>query len=282
MKRIKLLPKLQTRQKIAFSVVIMTIAYLIIQRIDLVGLFDLEDTRIDFFKPLSIGLISFLLMYWIAEFRISGERFLTILGFPAMGSMVFSLFVELIVNSIFGQLGIIGFIMFTGIIYAIFIYILFLTANILNVAHLEDIPLGQAGRAAYYIINMIIEYLLFLIILSNEVFILFQVLLVFAVVFLIVNSTLWTIKMQTAKRVLISFSISVLLALTTFVLAMWPIDVTFISFVLLIFLYITLGVALELREKVSRMIWVEYSLLFIIILTILLITSNWGINGRLI
>lgn len=280
--KIRIFPKLKTRQKIVFSVIFLTLWYIFLQRIDIVALFDLQNSSIDFLKPILIGAMSFLLTYWVSEFRISGERFITILGFPALGSMVFSLFVELIVSSIFGQLGILSFILFTGVIYAFFVYILFLTSNVLNLAHLDDIPLGQAGRAAYFIINMIIQYLLFIMILSNDLFIVIQIGLVFCSSFLMITSTLWTIKLKASKRVLVAVAISTLLSFTTLVLSTWPIEVTFMSFVLLIFLYITLGIALETREKFSQWIWIEYGLLFLIIFLILLITSNWGINGRLI
>jgi hypothetical protein len=271
-----------TRQKIFISTTVLTIVYLFFQRIDFIDLFNLGDFSIDFLKPIILGALGFICMYWISEFKITGERFITILCFPMVGILVFSLFVELIINSIFGQLGIISFIIFSGLFFALFTYILLLTANVLNMAHSMDIPLGQAGRAAYYILNMVIEYLLFLIIISNEILILLQITFLFLVSFFIVTSTLWTIRLRAGRRVLISSSISFLVAFAYFVLSMWPVDITYIAFVLLIILYITLGIALEIREHISRMVWFEYFLLLSFIFLLLMIISSWGINGSLI
>ncbi|HEX9805155.1 MAG TPA: hypothetical protein VGA67_05730 [Candidatus Dojkabacteria bacterium] len=279
----KFLNKIPTRQKILISTFFVTLVYLLLQRIAIVELLNIEtENDLDFIKPIILSFTTALFMFWIGNFRVGGERILTVLGFPGVGVFVFSLFVELIINGIFGQIGQIGFIFFSGLLFFFFTYTLFLTANIVNVSHLEDIPLGQAGRAAYFILSLIIEYLLFLIIISNEVNILIQSILLLVAVFFVVSSTLWTIKERVGRRILVAFTIGILITFTHLILSMWPIDVTYISFILLIFLYITLGLALEVREKLSQMVWIEYGLFFFIIFIVLIITSSWGINGTLV
>ncbi len=280
MKRILKIP---TRQKILISVLILTISYLLFQRVNISFFLGAgDDISVDFVNPLVLAVQAILLMFWVAEFNVSGERFLTILGFPALGALVFSLFMELIVSTIFGQLGIISFVFISGLFFAFFIYIIFLTANIINVAYLQDIPLGQAGRAAYYILNMILVYLLYLMIVSNAVNLIIQIILLFSITFFVVNSTLWTIRLRVGKRMLVASSISFLISFAYLILAIWPIDVTYITFVLLILLYITLGLALEVRDRISRMVWIEYGLLLLFVFTVLLLISSWGINGPLV
>jgi hypothetical protein len=48
-----------------------------------------------------------------------------------------------------------------------------------------------------------------------------------------------------------------------------------------VLLYITLGVALEVREILKRFVWLEYGALFILIFLLLVVVSVWGINGPL-
>lgn len=275
--------KIPTRQKVMISVGFLTFAYLILQRVNISSFLGAsKDLSIDLVNPLVLATLAVLFTFWITEFNVTGERFLTILGFPALGALVFSLFMELIVDTIFGQLGVLSFVIISGMFFAFFIYIILLTANIINVAYLDDIPLGQAGRAAYYIINMILVYLLYLMIVSNSVNLVIQMGLLFIITYFVVNSTLWTIRLRAGKRMLVASSIGFLITFAYFVLAMWPIDVTYITFVLLILLYITLGLALEIRDRLGRMVWLEYSLLLLFVFIVLLLISSWGINGSLI
>lgn len=274
--------ELTTRTRILISVGLLTFLYVLFQQLNLNQVFAVNQLEFDLFNPIILAAVAYILMYWISEFRIKGERFITILAFPSVGIFVFSLFVELIISTIFGQLSVIFLYIFTGGLFSFFSYILFSTANILNVGFEQEIPLGQAGRAAYYILNMLTEYLLFLIIISNEINIFIEMTLIGIVVFYFVTSTLWTIKQRVGRRMLVGIISSFLFSFTYFVLAMWPIDNTYISLLLLIFLYVLLGVALETRDKVSNWIWVEYGFLIAIATSIIIIVSNWGINGTLI
>jgi|GEM_PF-1197058 len=280
-----LIDTLTTRKKIIVSVVILTVIYIVVLLLE-----QLEDIQISGYsfrniRPVPIIILTvlgYIMMFWISAFRIKGERFITILGFPSIGIFVFSLFSKLVISSIFGQLGDLLFIIITGVLFAFFIYILFITANILNASYLDNIPLGQAGRAAYYVFNLVIAYLLFTIIVSNEVFIGIQLLLIYLVTFYIVLSSLWTIKLSVTHRFLVASAISFLLVFVYIGLAIWPIDVSLITFILSAILYMSLGVALEVREVINRMVWVEYGVLFLLIFLILIIVSEWGINGTLI
>jgi hypothetical protein len=279
----KLLLKFDTRTRILASVVILTIAYVVVLAAEQLntGYFSPDMISSRSITLIFLGAGAYLLMFWIAAFRINGERFITILGFPAIGVFVFSLFSRLIISSVFGQLSDVVFILITSTLFSIFSYILFITANILNVAHLEEIPLGQAGRAAYYVLNLIIAYLLFIIVVSNEIVILIKFPLIFAIAFLAVVSSLWTIKIPLVQRLLDGIAIGLMVTFTYFVLAIWPIDGSLISFIMSVLLYITLGVALEVREILKRFVWLEYGALFILIFLLLVVVSVWGINGPL-
>jgi hypothetical protein len=66
------------------------------------------------------------------------------------------------------------------------------------------------------------------------------------------------------------------------ILNLWPIDVFNFALFLVLVYYMCLGVALEIREIISRWIWYEYFAIFLVILILLLSTASWGINGTII
>lgn len=278
----KILFGISTRRKILFSVSFLTVLFVILQQFTLFSNTNSDGFSRGVIQPIILFGVTFILMYWVVNFRINGERFITILGFPSVGVFVFSIFVDLIVNTIFGSIGAISFIIFSSIIFFLFTYITFLTANVLNLSYLEDIPLGQAGRASYYVIILIISYLVIFMIVSNDINLIAKLLLIFFSILTGVTSSLWTIKESFNRRISIASVIAFLETISFVVLSMWPIDATYISFILLLFLYITLGLALEVRERINNMVLIEYTSLLIMVLIILVLISEWGINGRLI
>ncbi|KXK26599.1 MAG: hypothetical protein TR69_WS6001000605 [candidate division WS6 bacterium OLB20] len=52
--------------------------------------------------------------------------------------------------------------------------------------------------------------------------------------------------------------------------------------VLSLVLYICLGIALEIRDIISRWIWIEYLSLFVLIVLMLILVAEWGINGTFV
>lgn len=273
---------LKVKQRVLISVAFLTLIYVILTQFNLLSIFNVSNAKFDYIQPLILAPVAYILMFWISRFRIKGERFIVILGFPSVGVFVFTLFVELISTTIFGKLGQLSFVLITGALFSFYTYILFLTANILNVAYQDDVPLGQAGRAAYYVLNLIISYLLFFIVASNDFLFIFKLIAIFIIPFYITGSSLWTIRLKSGHRLANALSISLLITFAFFVLSIWPIGSTLLAFILSVILYVTLGISLEVRENISRTIWIEYALLFIFIFIILLTVSSWGINGTLI
>jgi hypothetical protein len=65
------------------------------------------------------------------------------------------------------------------------------------------------------------------------------------------------------------------------VLSVWPLDSFYLALFMVLVYYMSLGVALEVREIIGRWIWYEYTAIFIVILLLMLTTASWGVNGTI-
>jgi len=272
---------ISTRTRAIVVSLTITLVFLILNSIDFLEIFNI-DFQFDFIKLLIISFITFWGTYWTVSFRIKGERFVTVLLFPSMTMFILTLYIELIITSMFGSVGRF-FAQFTAsIVIAATVYVLILTSNILNIGYLEKIPLTQAGRAAHYVLTLVSTYLFFSIIFSNTLPAIIKLASVLAISYLFSSIALWTIDLKFKQRFLSSIGIAYMMFIFAFVLLIWPISSEYLSLIMSLVYYIALGVALEIREVLSNRIWVEYGLLYTLIVLILFIISNWGINGRLL
>src|SRR5690349_4229393 len=124
--------KITTRTRITIVTLTVTGLYLILQEVSLVQLLNLNFLNFDPIKPLLLASIIYVGTYWALFFKISGERFITILLFPAIGVLAFSLFSELLIATILPGLSQLSLLFSTTIVFGIFTYIVLLTVNILN------------------------------------------------------------------------------------------------------------------------------------------------------
>lgn len=275
------MPKITTRTRIAVVTTLLTFAYVILQQTDFRTLLDFEFS-FDPVKPLVLALMVYLGTYWALFFKISGERFITVLMFPAIGVFAISLFAELVILAVFSELGQLSLLIVSAIFFWLITYVMLLTVNILNAAHMQDIPLGQAARAAQFVLTLIITYFLFFLFFSNDIFLVFRLIGIHIVGALMVYIALWSIDLYFYQRLTVSLGIGVLLVFAAAVLSVWPVAAPYLALVLSLVLYICLGIALEIREIISRWIWIEYLSLFALIVVMLILVAEWGINGTFI
>lgn len=273
--------KISTRARAVVISLTITFVFIILRSFDFVDLLDI-DFPFDFIKLFILSVITYIGTYWVLSYRVRGERFVTVLLFPALAIFILLLYIELIINSIFGEVGrfLTGFL--ASIVVGFTSYILILTTNILNIGYLERIPLTQAGRAAHYVLTLISTYLFFSIIFSNSLSVMIKLIGVTLISYLFTSIALWTIDIRFNQRMLSSIGIALTMMLFAFVLLIWPIGSEYLSLILSLVYYMALGLALEIREVLSKRIWFEYTFLFLVIILILLIISDWGINGSLI
>jgi hypothetical protein len=275
---------INTRLRIVIVTVFVAVFYYITQTIDVSTLLGINfGLNFDVARHILMGIIVYVGTYWALFFKIKGERFLTILLFPALGVMAGSFFTELMINSIFPSgIGLLTFQIFSTLIVGLFAYITILTVNILNAYYLSNIPLGQAARAAYFVLSLLITFIVYFILLSNDIFIVYKAITFFVTTLLVVYMCLWSIEFEFKERLAISIAIALLLTWGEVILSAWPINSTYASLILDLVFYFTLNMAMEMREKLTSWIWVEYAALFVVILVILLLLGEWGINGALI
>lgn len=272
--------KLSTRNRIFILTSLICLLFLILKDTDFRVLLGFEF-YFDPVKPFFFALMTYIGTIWVLFFKIKGERFITISLFPALAILALTTFISIILKDL-NSVEQFSILIFALIILWIFLYITLLTVNILNTAYVSDVPLEQAAKAALFVITLIVGYLDYFLLFSNDFFIIIRALVAGISTFLLVNITLWTIELKLKHRIIASINISLLQLFASLVLSIWPATPPYIALVLVLMLYITLGIALEIREIISRWIWVEYISLFVLIILLLLLTSEWGINGSII
>lgn len=273
--------KISTRRRIIIATSILTVLFLALQRFDFRLILGFE-LSVDPIKPIILSSIAYLLSLWVLHFKVSGERFVTILLFPAICVFAQILLWEILISGIFSNYGLVGLIVLSAGSFWVITYITLLTVNVLNVSYLREIPLGQAGRAAQFMLTLIIAYISFFLVFSNDIYLVFKEAFILFQTFLLVYIALWTIKMSKKQRIVAAMDISILIAFLAFVLSLWPINSTYIALVLILIFYICLGIALEIREIIDKWIWIEYISIFALIFISLFLMAEWGINGHLL
>ena len=273
--------KISTRRRLLIATTLLTLLFVVLQRFDFRIILGF-NLSVDPVKPVILSAITYLLSLWVLHFKVSGERFVTILLFPAICVFAQTLLWEILISGIFSNYGLVGLIVLSAGSFWVITYITLLTVNVLNVSYLKEIPLGQAGRAAQFMLTLIIAYISFFLVFSNDIYLVFKEAFILFQTFLLVYIALWTIKMSKKQRIVAAMDISILIAFLAFILSLWPINSTYIALVLILVFYICLGIALEIREIIDRWIWVEYFSIFALIFISLFLMAEWGINGHLL
>lgn len=243
----------------------------------------LPNNNINLFKSLVLGVFLYFGTAWALFFKVKGERFITVLLFPALTIFSLMILIQLIENNLMFEdlnnhvLFLILFSLFLGF----FSYILVLTVNLINLKYIDEVPLTQVARATVFIISILDIYLICFILFSLDISIVIEILAMLVVTIILTYISLSTIDYKINNKLLITFSTSILLAFLYFVLSMWAVQAQYSAFIISIFYYISLSMALENRLLISKIIWVEYLLLFIIALVLLIVLSEWGINGHI-
>lgn len=228
-----------------------------------------------------IAIVLYIGVMWVLFFKGRGVSRFSIGMFPSVALTPYLLSSESITESIFSDLGRVSLIIVSALICWIFIYLLILTANVVNGYVIYNIPLGQAGKAAQFIFSLIASYILILLLFGTGTRIELRIPLIFIFVFFYSFSCIWTLQLRPRQLWVNSIVISIIIAFAAFTLSLWPITAAYASMILVIFLYILLNMALETRENISSTMRVEYALLLVLVVMILFINAQWGINGTI-
>lgn len=231
--------------------------------------------------PVVIGISLLMLVAWVVSFRLKGERIFTVLVFPSLSIAILVAFFDVIIRTAVNDLDRFSTITGAAFLLGIITYILTSSINILNLSAMQNIPLGQAARAAHYVLTMIFSYFSFVLLVSYEANFIGKIVAVFLLVFAYTFVALWTISLAYSQRFVSTITIATLMTFVFIVLSLWPNNAFYFALYMVLVYYMALGVALEIREIINRWIWYEYTVIFIIILILLFTTGVWGVNGTI-
>lgn len=272
---------ISTRTRIITSTLILTMLFMSLQGVDIRGSLNL-NLNFDPIKPFFLAIVTYFLTYWVVHFRISAERMVTVLGFPALSIFALMLLAEFLITTVFSNLGVILLFIFSAVVFSSITYVIFLTVNILNISQEKKVPLGQAARASQFVLTMLIAYISYFLLFSNDIQIILKFILIAVITFLLVFFSMSTTLLRSKQRYMTIYIVFLAILFTASVIAIWPITAPYSALVLTIVLYILLGTALEVREIISNWIWIEYFGLYLLVFLLLILVAEWGINGTLI
>lgn len=236
----------------------------------------------DLLKGLILGVILYLGTFWALFFKVRGERLITIMLFPSIGILVLSILMQLILVTFISNISQVPLLIISFLVLGAFTYINLLAVNILNTSYLQNIPLAQAAKAAIFIISLIDAFLTFYLIFTNDINIFYRLGIVYLTTVLFSYISLWSIELRRMNKVTISLTVALLMLLLAGGISMWPVGAPYLALALTLTFYVCMNISLEMREIIGKWIWVEYGVIFTLIVFLLVLLSEWGINGPLI
>ncbi len=236
----------------------------------------------DLLKGLILGVILYLGTFWALFFKVRGERLITIMLFPSIGILVLSILMQLILVTFISNISQVPLLIISFLVLGAFTYINLLAVNILNTSYLQNIPLAQAAKAAVFIISLIDAFLTFYLIFTNDINIFYRLGIVYLTTVLFSYISLWSIELRRMNKVTISLTVALLMLLLAGGISMWPVGAPYLALALTLTFYVCMNISLEMREIIGKWIWVEYGVIFTLIVFLLVLLSEWGINGPLI
>ena len=273
--------KTTSRQRIVIVSIVIALIYFLLRNLEF-GTVTIAGKQVNLLQSLIIGILTYLGTYWALFFRIRGERFITLLLFPMLGVSLLSLLGELIIVSLLGSFGQGYIVLLSTVLIGGYLYIVLLTINILNKSYLENIPLALAARGSLFIITLIDAYLMFFMLFSNDLNIVFRLIIIFVMTGLLVNVCLWSVEYSFRSRLLVASSIGIVLTMLGFILSIWPLIPPYLSLIMALFFYVFLNISMEIREIIGKWIWIEYLTLFLLVILFLILLPEWGINGSIL
>lgn len=229
------------------------------------------------------AVLLFILNNWVLFFKVKRKALLTIAAFPSViiiPYLVLFLSILFTLNSYVTKFGF-SFVISIGLIFIT--YLLILTTNILNGSLQFTLPLEQAGKASQFIFSLLSTYLMLIFIFSSNYNLVIRLVVLMAFVFYFTYSCIFLIKgLSEYQAIIRTIVVDVIMGVAILVLSVWPADSVYIILSIAVIYYILLNITLEIRNKLGKEIWVEYSVLLLLITFILFTNAVWGIKGTII
>ena len=272
---------ISVRIRVVAATILLTVVYTL-SKVDALNFSPVinNDLLTYLLKSLVIGILAYVLALWVVSFKATGIKKVTVLLMPALSLFLFTLFSELSLYQIFG-LKTALIIVFLVIIFATYCYFLLLNANLLNLAHFENIPLLKAAITANYIFSILDIYIFSIIIFSLNISIELRFIILLVLTFFFSFQSCWPAynRLKDSVRMALAFAMFIILLAAS--LLLWPIPVELIALFISAFAYVFLGLALEKNEKIYKGLYFEYLLVIAIVAIFCIASANFGINGSI-
>lgn len=219
---------------------------------------------------------------WTLFFKIKKITFFTIGMFPSLAAVPFLGLTLSLLLSVNATVNKFIFSMGVSLAYGAGIYLLLLTVNILNTSVYVKIPLEQAAKASQFIFSLITTYLTLIFVYGSELDFFLKLIFIASVIFYFSYSCIWFLREISLQQVLFrSLNILFLMSLAVVIFSVWPINYVYAMLSTAVIFYILLSMSLEMRTNLTKYVWLEYSVLILLITVLLVSNSVWGINGLL-
>lgn len=223
-----------------------------------------------------------LLSMWVIFFKSKQGSLFAVSLFPGLAAVPLLLGSEALLQQIRTEFGQIALLIILGAGVWLVSYLIILTTNVVNGLILFGIPLGMAGKASQFIFTLIATYLLLVQFFSSELPTEIRAVVLMIYTFAASYSACWQILGKRREVSMTAGAMSGVVGLAVLVISIWPLDPIWSALFVIVVYYMLLNIALETRQKLTNMIWVEYSLLISLVCLIIFTAANWGINGPLL
>lgn len=221
--------------------------------------------------PLILSFITLLFLLW-ANYQDIKENFSpSVFILPFFYTLAFGFFYFLVPTRFLAKIGLTS-------LYAIGLYSLFLSQNILTVASIRTIALLSGARIVSFVITLLSFFFLTNIIFTLDLSIVPTSLLVFLCSFPLIHQSIWTITLDKSvyKTAWWVFILSLSLFESGIILWFWPTSPTVVAIFLTGLFYIIVGITqVWLDKRLFRGVMWEYIWVAIIVFSVLLVFTSW-------
>lgn len=227
-----------------------------------------------------LALIVYVGLYWIVNFEVNTLGFVSVLGPPALLTMVGSYMVQ---SGFSGYMP--GSGVYLGVSLAIFsglMYVSLATANIINTWTFKRVALAQVASTVFLFLSLISFYFSLLAIVSYVGQFVVAVVLASIVGAFLYFCNMWLAEATSEESIRATVILTVLLGFFALVLFFWPVPVEMYSAALASVFFISTGITIHAKKKtLTFWVWVEYMVVLALVVTFLVNTARWGIAGRI-
>ena len=259
---IKILTSLSKREKLVFSVIVLSLGLFIAEH--LLG-------KSGIFTVFTIAISTDLLLFLSLHSDLKENTFLQIFILPFFFSLSFGLFYFLVPGRYLTRI-------FTTCLYAIGLYSLFLSENIFTVSSIRTIALLASARTVSFVITLISYFFLSNVLLSLHIQFIPFLILLFLFSFPLVVHSIWTYTLEKNlfQNIYWSLVLAFVLVEVGSMLWFWPSTPTVLAIFQTGVFYTTVGLSQVWFEKrlFKSVMW-EYIWVSSIVLITLLLFTSW-------